>query len=94
MKLPDHPQNVEVTSRDGSIVVEVTDWGQPLGVQLGPAAQDLSGSELASRIMTLYRLALTIVLAVRNNEHHSKTGNWLSWPTQTNVDRLYNELTF
>lgn len=94
MKLPDKPQPIEVASRDGSIVVSVTDWGQPTGVQLGPEARELTGPELAARITTLYRLALTIALAVRNTVHHNETGNWLHWPTQANVERLYNELTF
>lgn len=96
MQLPPHPQPVEVASRDQSLVVGVDSWGHPTGVQLTEAAKDgVSGAELAHRIMTLYELAKTIALAVRNVEHHRQTGTWLpSWPTPGNVDALNNQLTF
>ncbi|PQM45248.1 hypothetical protein C1Y40_04572 [Mycobacterium talmoniae] len=94
MKLPDRPQPVEVASNDGSIVVGVTDWGHPTGVQLEPEVKHLAGADLAARILTLYEFAKTIALAVRNVEHHRATGNWLrSWPTPTNVDILRAQLT-
>jgi hypothetical protein len=93
MKLPEYPQPIEVESNDKSIVVAVTDWGHPDGVQLEAADRQLNGAELAARIMTLYILAKTIALAVRNVEHHKATNNWVpSWPTPTDVEILQNHI--
>ncbi|MBU8817568.1 hypothetical protein KL864_16830 [Mycolicibacterium goodii] len=94
MKLPDTPQPIEVSSHDESIVVGVTDWGHPIGVQFKPSVLSLSGAELAHRVMTLYNYAKTIALAVRNVEHERITGNWVSsWPTPTHVEILQSQLT-
>lgn len=94
MQLPETPQPVFVNSRDKTIVVSVNEWGHPTGVQLEPEARQLSGSELARRIMALYQFAKTIALAVRNTEHHRITGDWLgSWPTPTHVEAAQAQLT-
>lgn len=93
--LPSHPGPVGVSSADKKIVVEVNDWGQPLGVQLEDAALDLGGAELAARIIALYEVAKAIALAVRNVEHHRQTGQWVPiWPTPTHVAALRNQLHF
>lgn len=95
MKLPEYPQPVSVASNDRSITVGVTDWGHPTGVQLTEAARELSGAELAARIMVLYEIARTIALAVRNVEHHRETKTWMpSWPTSNHVETLLQQLTF
>lgn len=95
MKLPNSPQPLEIASHDNTIVVGVTDWGHPTGVQLEPEALDLDGADLAARIMALYHYARTIALAVRNVDHHRTTGNWMpSWPTPTHVDILAAHITF
>lgn len=95
MKLPDRPQPVEVASNDNAIVVAADDWGLPAGVVLGQAVKNLTGADLAARIITLYQLAKTIALAVRNVEHHAKTGLWVAaWPTPSHVDILEKQLTF
>ncbi|ETZ55292.1 hypothetical protein L838_0948 [Mycobacterium avium MAV_120709_2344] len=57
MELPKTPRPVEVSSHDRTIVVGVTDWGHPAGVQLTPEVFDLDGSSLAARVLTLYQLA-------------------------------------
>lgn len=95
MELPEYPQPVEVASNDRTITVGVTDWGHPTGVQLTEAARQLDGAELAARIMTLYGIAQTIALAVRNVEHHQQTKTWMpSWPTSNDVEVLLQQLTF
>ncbi len=95
MQLPETPQPIEVASHDKTIVVGVTDWGHPNGVQLQPEVFDLDGADLAARIMYLYELARTIALAVRNIGHHRQTGSWqIGWPTPTHVEILFSELSF
>ena len=95
MQLPDAPRPIEVASHDGTIVVGVTEWGHPNGIQLHPEVFDLDGATLAARIMYLYQLARTIALAVRNVMNHRATGQWLScWPTPTHVEILQSELSF
>lgn len=95
MLLPDTPRPIEIASHDGTIVVGVTDWGHPCGVQLQPAVFGLDGADLAARIMLVYELAKTVALAVRNAAHHRATGHWQAhWPTPTHVEILESQLTF
>ncbi|SLE83126.1 Uncharacterised protein [Mycobacteroides abscessus subsp. massiliense] len=95
MQLPDRPQPVEVASNDKSIVVAVDDWGLPAGVALGQPVKNLTGADLAARIMTLYKLGNTIALAVRNVEHYQLTGTWSpAWPTPSHVEILEKQVIF
>ena len=95
MQLPDTPQPIDVASHDRTIVVGVTDWGHPSGVQLGPEVFGLDGADLAARVLYLYDLARTMALAVRNVAHHRATGHWMpGWPTPTHVDILESQLSF
>ena len=95
MQLPDTPRPIEMASNDGTIVVGVTEWGHPSGVQLHPAVFTLEGADLAARIMAVYTLAKTAALAVRNVAAHRATGHWQPhWPTPTHVEILHSQLSF
>ncbi len=95
MRLPAVPQPIEVSSHDKSIIVGVTDWGYPNGIQLAPVVFELDGADLAARVLYLYELARTIALAVRNVKHHRETGNWFDiWPTPAHAEQLEAELSF
>lgn len=77
----------EATSRDESIIVSVDRQGASVGVQLEPAAMDVSDAELAARIIRLNTLAyLRSQLALRLEMENNRVENVGSFlPTEDQV---------
>jgi len=85
----------EAASRDESVIVKVGRGGDTLGVQLEPAAMDLSDDELANRIVRLNTLAyLRSQLALRLEMEQNRFEVTLPLPTETQVEQYAATVDF
>ena len=85
----------EAAARDASVIVQVGRGGDTLGVQLEPAAMELSDAELANRIVRLNTLAcLRSQLALRLEMENNHVEVSVPLPTESQVAAYASTIDF
>jgi hypothetical protein len=85
----------EAAARDASVIVTVGRHGDTLGVQLEPAAMELTDAEIANRIVRLNTLAyLRSQLALRLEMENNHVDVTVPLPTETQVDAYAATIDF